>query len=135
MGFSSAYAGTDYTTSPTDPAQVLVPGRTYRFRVRAQNAQGWGEYSGAFSILAAGVPERMAMLGIADVAGLPSVRVEWTAPDAHGSPLTAFEVRLRSATPGAYFEASECDSAAALASGDLHCVVLMSTLREPPFSL
>jgi hypothetical protein len=135
VGLSSAYTGTDFTTSPADPAQVLVPGRTYRFRVRAQNAQGWGGYSATLSILAAGVPEQMAMLSVADVAGLPSVRVEWTAPDAHGSPLTAYEVRLLSASAGAYYEASECDTAAALASGGLHCEVLMSTLREPPFSL
>jgi len=94
VGLSSAYVATTYTTSPSDPAQVLTAGSTYRFRVRAQNAQGWGAYSSLVSILAAGVPAQMAMVTVTDNAGVPSVSIHWTSPAANGSPLTAYEIEI-----------------------------------------
>lgn len=134
-GLSSAYTATTFTTSPGDPAQVLTAGQTYRFRVRAQNAQGWGPYSTAFSILAAGPPAQMAMITVADNAGLASVRIQWTAPSSNGGALTAYEIQLLSSTAGVYHATAECDGSSATTMANLYCDVQMSTLRAAPYSL
>jgi len=135
VGLSAAYVATSYTTSPTDPAEALTAGSTYRFRVRAQNAQGWGPSSSVASILAAGVPAQMAAVTVADNAGLPSVRIAWAAPSTNGSPLTAVAVLILTATPGDYQAAAECDGTAALALGQQYCDVPMAALRAAPFGL
>lgn len=99
-GFSAAYTATSFTTDPGLPAQVVTPGLTYYFRVRAQNAQGWGPYSSPLGILAASVPAQMAMVTVADNAGLPSIRFSWAPPATNGSPLTAYEIQILSSTAG-----------------------------------
>lgn len=135
VGLSSAFVGTSYLTTPSNPAEALIPGQTYRFRVRAQNAQGWGAYSGVAGILAAGVPAQMAMVTLSDNAGLASVHILWASPNSNGSPLTAYQIEILTATPGQYFSTSDCNGVAALALSHLYCDVPMSTLIAAPFGL
>ena len=47
------------STSTTLTNEVHA-GETYRFRVRAQNIHGWGDYSNVVSIKAAGLPDQVA---------------------------------------------------------------------------
>jgi hypothetical protein len=108
-GFSSAYTANTFTTSA--PAQTLTAGQTYRFRVRAQNSQGWGDYASPVSVLAASAPSEMAMVTMTDNAGLPSIRVTWVTPSSNGSPILAYEITILTATSGTYAAAPECDGA------------------------
>ena len=133
-GLSSAYTATTYTTSPGNPAQVVVAGSTYYFRVRAQNAQGWGPYSSAFAILAASVPSQMAMVTIADNSGVPTVRISWSPPTTNGSPLSAYSVEIQ-ALGGAWHTTAECDGSSTAVFSNRYCDVQMQTLRAAPFSL
>lgn len=130
-GYSSAYSASTYTTTAS-----LLAGETYRFRVRAQNAQGWGPYSTTLSVLAASAPSQMAMLSVTDNAGVPSVRITWVAPNENGSPISAYEILILSSTPGAYYESlSECDGSDPVVATNLYCDVSMSTLASSPFDL
>lgn len=104
-------------------------------RVRAQNGQGWGEFSSPASILAASAPAVMAMATVSDNAGQPSVRISWTEPSENGSPITAYQVKILSSTPDSYHEPVGCDGASAVVVSARYCDVLMSTLSTAPFSL
>jgi hypothetical protein len=94
VGLSSAYTLTSYSTNPSNPAEVLVPGQYYRFRVRAQNQQGFGAWSSTQEILAASVPGQMAMVTVADNANVPSTRITWTLPNANGSPISQYLIKI-----------------------------------------
>jgi hypothetical protein len=136
VGYSSAYTATSYLTSPADPRQVLTAASTYRWRVRAQNTQGWGDYSSPISILAAGVPSQMAMVTVTDNPDSPTIRIAWTKPSENGSPVAAYEVKMLSKTAGVYFEAlGVCDGSSASVMTNLYCDVPMATLVSDPFLL
>lgn len=131
IGYSAAYPASSYTTTAT-----LTAGEAYRFRVRAQNAQGWGPYSSILSVLAASTPSQMAMLSVSDNADLPSVRITWVAPSENGSPITAYEVKILSSTPDTYYETlGECDGSDPVVAANLYCDVAVSTLAASPFDL
>ena len=135
-GESSGYQGTSFTTDPDEPAQVLVAGTTYRFKLSAQNEQGWGPAVGPVEVLAASVPSQMAMVTVADIADVSSILIDWAAPAANGSPISAYEIRILTSTVGVYVEAlSDCNGAAADAILYTQCVVPMTTLVAAPFLL
>jgi hypothetical protein len=72
----------------------------------------------------------MAILTVADNAGVPTVRLTWLAPAANGSPLSAYEIKIETATPGAYQPAPGCDGALAATFAALYCDVAMSALTD-----
>jgi hypothetical protein len=51
VGDASDYTSTAYTASS------LTAGTTYVFRIRAENAHGFGSYSSELSVLAAALPD------------------------------------------------------------------------------
>jgi hypothetical protein len=78
----------------------------------------------------------MVMVSITDNTDLPSVRITWAAPSENGSPISAYEVKILSATPDTYYESlAECDGADATIMANLYCDVSMSTLIASPFLL
>lgn len=54
VGYSVPYLQLEYTI--LNDIQGLTPGMSYKFRYRAQNKYGWGEYSDSASFLAAAIP-------------------------------------------------------------------------------
>jgi len=135
VGYSAPYTASSFTTDPSVPQQSVAEGTTYRFKVRAQNAQGWGPFSGTTSVLAASEPSQAAMVIVTDNAGLPSVRITWSAPAENGSPITAYEIKIRTSNSAVYATTADCDGSASAVAAARYCDVLMATLVGAPFSL
>jgi hypothetical protein len=78
----------------------------------------------------------MVMLTVTDNAGLPSIRISWEAPSENGSPISAYEVKILSATPDVYYETlGECDGSDSVVAANLYCDISVSTLAASPFDL
>ena len=86
--------------------QAITAGTSYHVRVRAQNAEGWGEWSEAATVLTAvaaqTAPGQPAAPVFINVAGT-SFRITWTAPAAGSSAISGYGIQ--------YKLASEADSA------------------------
>lgn len=73
----------------------ILSGKDYQFRVRAGNEFGWGEFSEAITIRAAGVPHKMEMpMVVIDQDG--DVAVSWVAPVDGGEPITGYRIEFTS---------------------------------------
>jgi titin len=69
----------------------LEDGKNYKFSVRALNAEGYGSYSPAVTIMAAttpGKPETPTILS----ASSASISIQWLQPTSGGSPITNYNV-------------------------------------------
>lgn len=75
VGFTSHYLGTSFIVTTG-----VTAGTTYKFKVRAQNAHGWGVFSVVKDVLATTFPEQMnAVTTSIQNSGL-NVRIQWVAP-------------------------------------------------------
>ena len=77
----------EFTTSTN-----VVAGTTYRFKYRARNLIGWGDYSPVGSVLAASAPEA-ASPPTTTTQGL-KVKIDWSTPTDNGSPIQNYTVTL-----------------------------------------
>jgi hypothetical protein len=73
----------------------LTSAGIYKFKVRANNIYGYGDFSAESSFEASHNPGKTAIPTVA-LSGT-SVQVSWTEPDPHGSPITAYEVLFKKA--------------------------------------
>jgi hypothetical protein len=98
-----------YSTSTSFTiSENLVPGRTYLFKYRTRNIFGWGEWSDKNGIMAASIPETMAA-PVTSLIGL-DIKVEWEKTTVeNGSPITAYEVQIRTSDSSIYVTESVCD--------------------------
>ena len=73
IGYSAAFLGSSYTETSVEA------GVQYSLRVRAQNLHGWSDWSTPYTtILAASVPEKMAMVTVTDGEfSATAIRVSW----------------------------------------------------------
>ena len=98
IGENPYSTSTSYTvTLETDGSNM---GETFRFRFRARNIHGWGDYSTATEVLAATIPGVIATTSIELVAD-NSITLAWQIPDENGSPISAYLVEIMDST-GAY---------------------------------
>lgn len=74
-------------------ATGLTPGETYAFKIGARNAYGYSDYSDPVSILAAQEPAKP-VPPTTTVSGT-DVIVDWTAPNARGSMITHYTIKIR----------------------------------------
>jgi hypothetical protein len=123
-------------TSYTASGSSIVGGTTYRFRLRARNAVGWGAWSPVASIAASAVPAQMAAVTTQIDPGLDplSVKISWVAPDANSDAIQGYHVTIR-ARSGEYLEdLTNCNAGLAAIATARQCLVPLTTLRTT-FSL
>jgi hypothetical protein len=114
----------------------VVAGGAYQARVRAENVYGFGEWSDAATIRAAGEPDQVAWASLASVVSGGDVRLLWDAPDPDSDVLTGYLVQIRQANGAYSAQLTYCDgltSAAILASHS--CTLPLTVLRAAPYSL
>ena len=58
----------------------IYPGETYEFKIRAANIHGWGAFSTALKIKAAGIPSQVSTPVTSIDAATGHVKIQWTAP-------------------------------------------------------
>ncbi len=70
----------------------VVPGRIYRFRVRARNPFGWGDLSTWLAIKAATLPDRMTPPVTSIDASTGHLRISWTQPHDGSDTITKYTI-------------------------------------------
>lgn len=69
-------------------------GRSYRFRVRARNIYGWGDYSAYTTVKAATLPSIMQAPTTSNDETTGNVIISWIAPANGGDPITSYQVYI-----------------------------------------
>jgi len=105
----------------------LEGGVTYRFKVRAWNRYGAGEFSSELAVLAADRPDALAIPSVTIGAAETDVTIAWAAPDAHSAAIDYYEVLVQLAD-GTF--AAACDGADADIIAALSCSVTMATVAS-----
>lgn len=105
VGFTAPDTSLSYSKSG------LVAGTLYKFRLRAENALGWGPYSTVVSMTPSGVPSQMAAVTTAVVGS--SVKISWTPPTTNGATITAYKIVIVTNGGTVYLEdTTYCDGSA-----------------------
>lgn len=83
-----------YTTSTSYTINGnIIAGRNYKFKYRARNIFGWGEWSDQGDIEAASIPDTVDTV-VTSLVGL-NVEITWSPnTNDNGSPITAYQVDI-----------------------------------------
>jgi len=131
VGYSVPYLALSYLV--TSATEGLVNGATYKFRYRASNKYGWGDYSEVSSILAADVPQQAA--GVETRIENKYVKVLWAYPNDSSAPIMEYEVKIKTKA-GTYLEESTyCDGKNPAIVLSRYCHIPETVLRSAPYSL
>jgi hypothetical protein len=116
---------TDTTFSVTSDITV---GRTYEFRYRAQNSQGFGPFSEELQLVAARRTDQVTNVITSNEYTL--VKITWHEPAYDGgSPLLGYRIKIKTSA-GQYVESTEhCDGERADVRANLYCELHMAVLR------
>lgn len=112
----------------------LTPGATYRFKVAAHNAIGYGSYSAEFVIIAATNPDQPTP-PVTSFDG-ENVVITWQAPFNGGSAITAYTVKVRQVDevtltePGTY-----CDGTTQTVINTRTCTIPVHVVTSSPYNL
>ena len=107
----------------------VTGGAPYRFAVRARNIYGPGPFSAVLTVVPADAPGKTGIptAALTD-ASQTSVTITWPAPDAHSSPVTAYQILFLQAN-GAYAqELTHCDGTQAGIVASTTCLVPMAAV-------
>lgn len=107
--------------------QNLIPGSTYRYKVRAKNSCGLGPYSPEIIIQMQGVPDKMQPVQ-ASTDGC-QVLFRWNSPNSNGLAINDYVFKVAS-SQNVLYEIDACGS-----SFSESCTVQMSTLAAAPYNL
>ena len=125
-----------YSTSVayTYSSGLIQSGRIYKFRYRARNVFGWGEFSEQGDVLAAAEPDKMDQVTVTLIG--TDVKIAWTPPEENGSPITAYKIEIQTQDPLAYEEElTYCDGTSESAVTLNYCLIPMLDFSEEPFDL
>jgi hypothetical protein len=111
----------------------VVPGRTYRFRVRARNAFGWGDLSTYLAIKSATLPDRMIQPVTSIDATTGSLRISWLPPHDGSDTITKYTVQIMLKGQSIGQEVTQCDGIGSQLTTRT-CLVPMSLLTSSPFN-
>lgn len=114
----------------------LITGTDYRFRIRASNEFGWGEYSDEVTIRADEVPAQI--LPVTTTVQTIYIKIAWDIPSTdNGSPLLEYKILIQAKDSVTYAESAYCNGQDVdlIASTDPSCLVEMTELRAAPYSL
>jgi len=112
----------------------VVAGTTYYFRLRAQNALGWGDYSLELEVLAASIPTTLLPVTTLDNADT-TVNIAWDPPTENGSPITEYKILFLESDGVTYTEDATCDGTDATIIANRYCNVPMSVFLASPYNL
>jgi hypothetical protein len=129
VGAASAYTAVTHTKTTG-----FTAGSTYKFRVRAQNAHGWGPYSPTLTVVPAAAPATMAAVAI--TVDNVYAKIAWAQPTTNGAAITAYKIVIQQLTTTAYSETTTyCDGSDGTILAQKYCLVPMSALTAAPYSL
>jgi hypothetical protein len=121
-------------TEQTYTAISLTPGVVYKFIVQARNAFGISDYSEEVFILAAQIPDQPQPPVTTFLR--ETVQIDWIEPFTGGSAITGYKIYIRESDAIEYtLELHDCDGGVETIWSNQQCTVLVSTLRNAPFSL
>lgn len=110
--------------------------KVFKFRVRAYNVYGEGEWSESVDIKSGAVPGTMAMLKAANPAGdddATKIVVTWEVPNTNGSPITEYEILIKKKglsnddfRPAGLL----CDGSDSTIVSTQKCTILSQTLKD-----
>jgi len=87
----------------------VVPGRYYRFRVRARNAFGWGDLSPWIEIKAATLPDTMVAPTTTIDEATGHLRISWIAPHDGSDTITKYTIKILDRDQTSSYDIPECD--------------------------
>ena len=82
----------------------ITAGSYYRFRVRAKNIFGWGEYSAEANVQAATAPSKMDTVTTSIDATTGGVKIEFTSPHDNSSPIDYYFIEIANQAGTSWFE-------------------------------
>lgn len=110
-------------------------GTAYNFKVVARNAFGFSADSNIVNILQAEYPH-VPVAPTTIVVSDTSVIIDWEAPSAQGSPITAYTISIRQSDGLTYdTELTSCDGTDPVIVSGTTCSVPIPALQAAPFSL
>ena len=125
---------TDYLLTHFTVSSGTAPGESYRFRVRARNSLGWGEWSPVATVKAATRPAQTPAVATELDPATGGVRATITAPNDNSEPITAYRLEIAHGASWSE-ELASCDGGGAQVLADLTCLIPMSALLAAPFEL
>jgi len=111
----------------------ILAGAPYAFRLRAQNALGWGAAGPSTTVVPSSAP--VAMTAVTTAPASVYAQISWTAPDARGASITAYRVLIRAGDGSVREELAYCNGADATVVANRNCLVPIDVLKAPPYSL
>jgi hypothetical protein len=113
----------------------LTGGGSYNFRVRAENANGWGAFSTPATISATASPSQISSVTTSIV--LPTyVRIAWIAPYANSATVDSYKILLLQSDGLTYSEdLPDCDGSNSTIISQQCCDIPMSSLTQAPYLL
>ena len=86
VGDTTPYTSLSYSKSG------LTPGQAYQFRLRAENALGWGSYSSVTTMTPSAAPSQMVAVTTTVVGA--NVQITWSEPTLNGASITAYKILI-----------------------------------------
>lgn len=106
-------------------------GVTYRFRVRARNIYGAGEFSDDTIVVPDDAPGKAAIATVElAVSPTTSVKISWDLPNEHSATITKYDIYFEKSNGDYEMELTACDGSDATIVSNRYCVVPMSTIRD-----
>ena len=133
VGFATPYLLTEFTVNSA--IEGLTPGAEYKFKYRALNKYGWGEFSNSQAFQAAAIPLK-ANTVTTTIENL-YVKISWDEPDDQSSAIVEYEILIKH-KDGVFSEqvGQFCQGSDVAIVNYRYChVPLQSVLREAPYSL
>ncbi len=122
---TSLYEGTSTTFSLTG----LTSGQNYRFKVRAKNVYGYGDYSAEATLSSSSVPGTVTTLTTA-YSTYPDIEIDWSAPTSNGGKtITKYEVVIYKPSTGTFIEdTTYCDASQGTVLTNTKCTFTVTYL-------
>ena len=112
---------------------VIKPTKTYKFKYRAVNAYGAGDYSDIASIIAPVIPSRIDTVRVQFVGSV--VYLNWDVPSSDGNgKVIAYRILIKQAN-GQFNLTSECNGNDTAILNSRECIIKFATLQAAPFNL
>lgn len=129
VGFSIDTRQTTFTA-----VTGITGGSVYKFRVRAKNLYGWGDFSQEVAITASQQPDPVATITTENDG--TDVVIRWSAPINNFAVITSYSLQVLETDGKTYADANTyCDEDADAILSARKCTISLTELRAAPFSL